>query len=186
MAHGVATPFIDVAKEVLPLSNITVDRLRHISGRRRSADSFVGATKWPDALTEPTIKNGYGWQTNRTFHGIDCAGATFIFFSGIPISRGTNTSVNANEAQGNIVSRYTVPNSVAPGYLAGGFGTSAYVIDPAAHDFSFTLDPHEVWLCGFSSRVVGPCNWFGILGSTLFSGEASPSSTWRGARLTSG
>ena len=166
------------------MSNIPVERLRHISGRRRSTDSFVCATKWPDAPNEPPTKNG--WQTNGIFHTVECAGDTFIFFSDIHISRGTHTWTNANDAPGNIVSRYTVPNSVAPGYLTGGFNTSAYVIDPAAHDFSFTLNPHEVRSCGFSSRVGGPLNWFGILGSTLFSGEAGPSSAWRGARLTSG
>jgi len=166
------------------LSNVTVNRPLHISERRGSKDSFACETKSPEAGNEPTTKNG--WRTNGIFHTIDCTGATFIFFSSIHIPRGTNTWVNASDAQGNIVSRYTVPNSVAQGYLTGGFGKSAYVTDQAAHDFYFKLNPHGVWSGGFSSGVRGPFNLFGISGSTLFSGEAGPSSTWRGAWLTGG
>jgi len=173
--------FIDVAGEVLPLSNFTVDRPLHISGRKRSTDSFACETKSPDAVNESTTRNG--WQTNGIFRTIGCAGATFICFSSNDIPRGTNTWVNASNVQGNIVSRYTVPISVAQGFLTGGFSKSAYVIDQAAHDFSFTLNPHVVWSCGFSSSVGGPFISFGVSGSTLFSGEAGRSGTWRGARL---
>lgn len=163
------------------MSNITVDRSLHFSGRKGSTDSFACETKSPAGRNEPTTKNG--WQTNGIFHTIADTGATFIFFSDIDIPRGTDTWVNASDVQGNIVSRSTVPNSVAQGYLTGGFGKSAHGMDQAAHDFSFTLNQHVVWSCDFSSSLGASLNWFDISGSTLLSGEAGCSSTWRGARL---
>lgn len=187
------------------MSNITVDRLRHIPGRRRSPDSFAYATKSPDSLNEPTTKKG--GLASGIFHDLNCPGA--IFFSGsdprafmvggyghftggihgalivhgncaaVDIPRATNTWVNPSDAQGNIVSRYTLPNSVVPGCLTWGFGKSAHAIDQAAHGFFFTLNPLVVWWCGFSSSVGAPWNWFGSSGLTLFSGEAGRSSTRR-------
>lgn len=145
------------------MSNITVDRSRHIPGRRRSTDSFAYATKSPDALNEPTTKNG--GLASGIFHALNCPGATLIFFSGIDsrapmvggyghftfgihgalivhancaavdIPRATHTWVNPSEAQGNIVSRYTLSNSVVRGCLTGGFGKRAHAIDQAAHGF---------------------------------------------------
>ena len=139
---------LDVAGGILPLSNITVDRRRHILERRRSTDSFACETKSANARNEPTPTNGR--LTNGIFHTIDCRGTTFIFFCGIdsrgPMAGGcgsfachtrgalavpycgaidslpdTNTRVDARNAQGNIVRRYTVPNSVVPGYPVRGF-----------------------------------------------------------------
>jgi hypothetical protein len=60
----------------------------------------------------------------------------------------------------------------------GGFGKGAHVIYQSAHEFSFTLNPRVVpW--GALSSSGGSHNWFGISESTLFSGEAGRSSTWR-------